>query len=278
MSKLTINDAIRQIDETTRELKELKTRDFPGMLQIIIDSLVQIKTKLNDQKENSQKGGETDLSKDISKSISDGAWFNSRLTIGSLDNNTLELIDAWVKNVKNKLEWADVYETSNKGKEVLRKNSAFRTKAITVFGVIFVLIAIAAAIAAVCGTGQNSTNGWAETLSSVLGSIDFMIGAIGFVVERISDEKGKQVNYSLDQMNNAIKDNDLGRAKTIMKECRAAIVSCNRQFNIFGRNKIDIPKDWPSDNSQCNIFGNNDISEYRNGNDDEDEEEDVERI
>ena len=168
MSKLTINDAIRQIDETTRELKELKTRDFPGMLQIIIDSLVQIKTKLNDQKENSQKGGETDLSKDISKSISDGAWFNSRLTIGSLDNNTLELIDAWVKNVKNKLEWADVYETSNKGKEVLRKNSAFRTKAITVFGVIFVLIAIAAAIAAVCGTVQNSTNGWAETLSSVL--------------------------------------------------------------------------------------------------------------
>lgn len=71
-----------------------------------------------------------------------------------------------------------------------------KTKVVmTIFLVIIGLLAVAALVLTgiSLGYGEDFWNGWCGKLASAFGTLDFALGALGFILERIDDMKKKQI-------------------------------------------------------------------------------------
>lgn len=81
-----------------------------------------------------------------------------------------------------------------------------------------------------CVMGENFCWGYGDDVAGILGTLDFALGAWGFIWERLDDMKKKEVRTASKGVE------ETGEVDKFIKICKDNSV---RQFNIFGKNIID---------------------------------------
>lgn len=144
-----------------------------------------------------------------------------------------EKLSTNVSNVMSR--WKNVGQVYNRGTAFLQKNGTTRKNIIIGMLIAVIVIAVAFAIIAIYGLVDAGENSWAGKLATILGTVDFVVGVLGFSVERICDMKGKSVERQLERVK-TISSDDSGAIQTWLNDISISIGNqkatgcCNFQF------------------------------------------------
>lgn len=180
-------------------------------------------------------GGGYELDDEVSRYIDSGEQYKSRLSQSLINSDDFNLwakelyctLLSLEKNCRDAMK--QINQTSQKALNYISAKNKTRQCVIIAFLILVICIAFVAAAIAVYGMIKSTD--WADSWASILGTIDFAIGILGFSIERISDIKAQNISRSLDEMRMA-QSSDLQQAEEIAKRIEVNI----RQRNIFGDN------------------------------------------
>ena len=110
-------------------------------------------------------------------------------------NGTSSRLSDDLDTARNKLKaLADKYAAAEESNKIQTMNKRTRFWLIA-FLVVIVVLALVALVFTVLNLvyGEEYLNGWCGKIANALGTLDFALGALGFVLERIDDMKKKEI-------------------------------------------------------------------------------------
>ena len=113
-------------------------------------------------------------------------------------NGTSSKLSNDLETILNKLKCcisSNTYSIANNAIEIMNKNTRFF---LNIFLAVIAVLAIVAVVFTVLNLiyGQEFLNGWGDKIAGALGTLDFTLGAIGFIIERKDDMKKREIHIA----------------------------------------------------------------------------------
>lgn len=226
--KKTVNEAIELAESLLNKCNSDKETDHKAEI-LHLDSA---KATLSDW--GNFYGSNYQLDEQSSKYIEDGELYKSGISSMGEESNfkkwTEEFNNA-ILNCKHKL-----VSVQNERYRLTKQIEKGRRKGF-LWGLFIIAIAVALVAAAFAVYGKcidKENGGWADVLATIISSIDFVIGVVGFIFERLSDMEERKDRYLLSEIDSAIASNDLEKIQSIAINIKSQISEGDNNIQQMG--------------------------------------------